>query len=617
MRSVFALVSILLFSANVDFAGTLRVTVKGEMPGQPAITVFDGEILVPLERRREIFTGPYTLKLSPTADSAGKYHLIVELSGLGPDFKNFRYPLTLAVGEKMIIPLVPVKNDASINYTFVIEDDTSSVRKSSYPLNDADKWGLSASIHYLTHWVHGSMADFTWNVKMSYLENIYDQYRGSYKLSMFEKIDFFFHPESTDEVFIDPDLHYAILPNSRRIDLIYGHDIDAATPAPAAELLIYRFWGYGPRWMVTGLAHYYEDGKLALRKSVDKLDPAEILANLSRYDWVNSDTGSIFCGGFVNWLFEIRGFSNFKSLYRQSSPLDFQTNFQETYGTSLLSTIEQYLDYIKNYKPRGGELGYYASIYFGQYRIEKAREYYAELAALDDDDKSDNLSYLAACQYWLGDYEAAGKTYSDLVELSERNPRFLTLKGDIEMALGDFEAATRLYKEAFGDGEYGISGLRLVTILVDRRDLDSAKAIFDELEGNVLRSLNYSIESARLKIISGEAGVDSLLEQTAARALNLTVQSSHDPMNYLTAGRAFALLGEFDRAEQNLDIAYFLERRPYFQALTLLEKGRTADLQGKREQAKSYYEQAASSSGGAYMNMLAEKYIESKYELGM
>lgn len=617
MRSILALVSILLFFADNSPAITLRVGVKGEISSQPAIKVFEGEILLPPGQSREIFTGPYTLKLSPMTDSGGKYDLVIELSGLGPDFKKFRYPMTLAVEEKMIIPSVPVKNDASINYTIVIQDDTSTLRKSNYPLSDAEIWGLSTSIHYLTRWVKGSLADYMWNIKMGYLENTYDHYRNSYKLSMFEKIDFFLHPEPTDEVYLDTDLHYAILPDLRRIDLIYGHNIDAVTPAPAAELLIYRLWGYGPRWMVTGLAHYYEDGKLEMRKFVHQLEPAEILADFSRYDWVKSDTGSIFCGGFVNWLLGNHSFSNFRNLYRQSSLLDFKTNFREIYGISLLSAIEQYLGYIKNYKPGISELGYYASIYFGQNRFEKARGYYAELVALDGDDKSDNLNYLAACQYWLGDYEAAHKTYDDLVDLSGRKPRFLTLKGDTQLALGDFEAATRLYEEAFDEGQYGISGLKLVTILIDRGDLDSAEVIFEKLGGDVLRSLSYSIESARLKLITGTDNVDSLLEQTVARALNLTAQSSHKPLNYLTAGKAFALLGEFDRAEQNLSIAYFLERRLPLQALILLEQGRTADLQGKREEAKSFYEQAAGRGGGAYLNMLAEKYVKSKYELGM
>ena len=313
MRLIVALASIFLLSTIIAFAGALQISVKGDIIGQPAITVFDGEVSVPPGSSREIFTGPYTLKISPTADSEGKYVLVVELSGLGPDFKNFRYPLKLAVGEKMIIPSVPVKNDASINYTFVIQDDTSSMRKSNYSLNDAEIWGLSASIHYLTRWVKGSLADYMWNIKMSYLENTYDQYRNSYKLSTSEKIECFIHPEPTDDVYLDPDLHYTILPNSNRIDLIYGHDIDALTPAPAAEFLIYHLWGYGPRWMVTGLAHYYEDGKLELRKFVDQLDPAETLADFDRHDWVNSDTGTVFCGGFVNWLFSTRSFSNFKT----------------------------------------------------------------------------------------------------------------------------------------------------------------------------------------------------------------------------------------------------------------------------------------------------------------
>ncbi len=617
MRLVFALVSIILFSANIAFAGALQISVKGDIIGQPAITVFDGRVSVPLGNSREIFTGPYTLKLSPTADSAGKYRLLVELSGLGPDFKNFQYPMMLAVGEKMIIPSVPVKNDASINYTFIIQNDTGSVQKFNYSLNDAEIWGSSTSIHYLTRWVKGSLADYMWNIRMSYLEIIYDHYRNSYKLSMFEKIDFFIHPEPTDEVYLDRDLHYSILPNSRRIDLIYGHDVDAVSPAPAAELLIYSLWGYGPRWMATGLAHYYEDGKLEMRKFVHQLEPAGILANFSRYGWVNSDTGSIFCGGFVNWLFETRSFSNFKKLYRQSSPVDFETNFREIYRMSLLSAIEQYIDYIENYKPGSVELGYYASIYFQQKKIEKAREYYAELAALDGNDKSDNLNYLSACQYWLGDYDAADKTYSDLVELSGRSPRFLTLKADTEMTLGDFEAAVRLYEEAFVESQYGISGLRLVGILIDSGDIDSARTIFDKLEGDVLLSPDYSFESARLKIISGEAGVDSLLEQAAALALNLTTQASYNPLHYLTAGRAFTLLGEFDRAEQNLGIAFFLERRPYYQAMIFMEMGRTADLQGRRDEAKDFFEEAARAGGGAYLNMLAKKYMESKYELGM
>lgn len=617
MKIFYSLLTVLVVLANPVGAQALRISLLGEISGEEDGVVFDSHVLIPPGESRSVFTGPYTLKLSPESGESGQYELKVEFLGLGPEYRKYNYSLEPSVAERMIIPSMPVKNEAVINYFITVEDDTSSVSADIDSAETEGAWGISTSIHFTTHWLKGSLADFMWNVKMGRLENIYDQYRHSFKLSIFEKIDLYFHPEWTDEIYLNPGTGYSILPLSRRIDAIFGHDYDAVTPAPAAELLIYRLWGYGPRWMVIGFSHYYDDGRLALRKFADKLDAEKITDDFSRYRWLESDTSAIFLGGFVNWLLENYSQSKFKSLYRESSPLDYGRKFDDIYKIGLREAVSRYLDYVRDYQPQKGELAYYASIYMEQNNLGKAKEYYAELAGIDDDDKKENMSYLAACQFWQGEYGDAERTYDKLIEFSDPDdrPRLLKLKGDMNMAEGDFSKGIGLYKEAFNEGHYGNAGLALVTILVDSEDFKSARDLDSRLEGEVLSMAEYSIESARLKIFYDQPGIDSLLTQVAARALNAAEQAPQNSRYYLIAGTAFGLLGQYDRAQNNLDIAYFLEHRPYFQALALLELGRMNDLRGDRDEALEYYKRIAGTGGGEYLTSLARKYIERPYQL--
>jgi tetratricopeptide (TPR) repeat protein len=622
MRLLVTLLSVFIFVANPVGAQVLRIDLRGEIPDGEGLVVFDGQLLTPAGESRDVFTGPYTLRLLPEVREPGQYVLGVDFLGLGPEYRNYSYSFEQAATEEMLIPSLPLKNEAVINYFITIADDTSSLSPAADSADvdsvaDQGKWGVSASIHFRTHWQQGSLADFMWNVKMSWLENVYDQYRHSFRLSTFEKIDLYFHPEWTDEVYLRPRAGYGILPLSRRIDVVFGHDYNAVTPSLAAELLIYRLWGYGPRWMVVGFSHYYDDGQLVLRNFADKLDAGKITAEFSRYEWLNSDTASIFLGGFVNWLVDIYSQSKFKRLYRLSSPLDYAEKFRQIYDTELRGAVDRYLEYIRSYVPEKGELGYYASINMEQYNLEKARDYYAELASNDDDDKKENLSSLAACQFWLGEYSAAEKTYDELIEISDPDdrPRLLKLKGDMNMALGDFSDGIGLYKEAFNEGNYGNAGLALVTILIDSEDFQSARELHSRLGDDVLSISEYYIESARLRIFYGEPGVDSLLAPVVARAMNGALQTPHYSRYYLIAGMALGMQGQFDKAGENLEIAHFLERRPYYQALALLELGRLFDLKGDHRKAVEYYRRVVGIGGGEYLSSLARKYIEKPYEL--
>ena len=615
MRIVLISIITALCLEGTAIPGVVRLDLKADIHGDTVIDVFRGQLLIPRGDSRDVFAGPFTLALTPKESSKRKYKLEVDLAGLGPDFKKFSYNFDLSIGEKTLIPGLPVKNATTITYSITVLDDTSSFRSYVEDSVIPAEWDTSTTIHYLTRQVRGSLADFTWNNKMGYLENIYDQFRHSYKLSMFNKIDMSFYPEPTDTVYMDSRRHYAILPNSNKINLVYGHDFDAAFPAPAAELLIYKLWGYGPRWMVAGMAHYYDGNDLILRKFAGKLDYEDIRKNILFDAWVDSDTGTVFCGGFVNWLLTTYSFPDFLKLYKDSSPFGYESNFKKIYGKAFGAVLKDFIEYMARYKPESDELEYFASIYLRHNDFARAADLYREMSSASGNKKEENLVNLAACEFWSGDYRTSANIYDTLLTLYGKNPRYMMLKADALLALGDFVPAIKLYEDSFQEFDQGNSGLRLVTILIDEGKIDSARTIFRKLKGEVLGRLDYSIEEARLRISAGEANADSSLMRAADGAIAGTESAPDDPRAYLVAGKAFALLGRYDRAADNLNIAYFLERKPYYLASTLLELGKTADLQGKRKEAIEYYTKASKSAGGVYIDKLCEKYIKSGYRL--
>ena len=611
MRKSTATLIIFLIFISTAYSQTLRIDIKGKLKGSSNCDIFHGQMLLPVGESVEIFTGPYTLKLTAAHASQAPYDIAVSASSLGPDYHNEDFKFLLSQNDPMIIPPLPVKNDVQVLYTLILLDDTSKIDQSEPDPNDTTKWGISETIHYRTHWLKNSLADFMWNIKIGYLEEIYDQYRGSFDLSSFEKIDLYLHPEPTNSVYINPENFYAIQPRIRRIDLVYGNEIDAADPRPGAELLIYRMWGYGPRWMVTGLAGYYFDNDLQVNDYIDRLNVKKIETIFGDEFKVDSDTGREIAGAFVHWLTDTQNIVRFTSLFRQSTTLDFTEKFNRIYGESLDKAISDFIDHMNNFEAGASELSYYASIYTAQGYYKPACEYYKELLDRKDKYSEKFRQPLGMCQFWAGDYPAALKTFN-----------YYTLKGDsldgiymaakISMAIDDSsKQAQTIYKELIGK-KYSLAIIDWATILLDRSKTDSASAILKNMNDKEKDLPQYNLTIGILRAITGQA-TDSILNVVATNALSGAAAGPQDPSFYLTAGRAFMYMGKYDKAKENLETSIFLEQRPYFIGQTLLELGRLMDLQGKRDEAKGYYKSIIKMNAGDHEKTMARKYLYKKY----
>ncbi len=590
---------------DIRLTGILQDSLtKNEIPGH--------KFLIPQNQTVEIFTGPYTIGFSALRDSSGIYDIAAELFGLGPDYHHATYNLKIATGDSLPIPSQPVRDGEIVKYMITLLDDTSSVPTVEEALDDTTAWSVTETIHYRTHWLKGSYADFLWALKMGYLENVYNRYRSSFQLSSFDKIDYYMHPDTRTAAYLDPRLNYSIQPRKRQIDLVFGRDIDVATPRPAAELLMYRMWGYGPRWMVTGFAGFYEDNFLQLRKFAGDFGPEQLAERFIDEAWVDSDTGRIVSGAFCRWLTDNRDIANFKNLYDRSTVLNFQRQFENIYKQSFTKTAEEFLGYVKSYKPREKELTYYASEYLGRGNYKRAEEYYEETLKTYGARSLASIRPYAVCEYWSGNYEKAA-------ELLKREPTPLKsedefFRTDMELALGKVDQAIKSYRKLYFDSKFDQAGLQLASIYLDRGEIKECGAILDSMSNSMKASSDYQLAVGRLKLSQGMPA-DTALATVVALALGQAQTTTNEPVNYLLAGQALLLMKKFDKAREYLDIAEFLEKRPYFQGCIYLEYGKLADLQGQREDANEYYKRVIEIKSGEYQKSLARNYLKNKYEL--
>ncbi len=604
---------LLLFLVNVPLGKNLKINISAELVqlGQK-VSIFDGDIIIPEGVEHDVFTGPFTIRTGAKSAGSGSYDFSVSVFGLAPDYHNSEYKFDLKPSEKMLIPSLLVKKGSVANYFITLLDDTSSAYEGGYSVKDTANWGTSETIHYQTHWVKGSLIDFTWNKEMGYLELLYNKYRKSYKLSEYNRINLYIHPEPTTEVYLDKNYNYSVQPKSLRIDLVQGHDIKALTPLPACELLMSRQWGYGPRWMVTGFANYYDDNMLALREFIARYDIDTAVKLLKNENGVRGDKESVFCGAFVFWLLQNESFPNFKKLYIQSTVLDFEQKFIDVYTYSLREALRRFLEHAVSYQPIRGELDYYASLFFERDDMRKAGKYYKELIKSGEGNRALNLKRLAACYFWTGEYNAADSLYDLMLELDDGLAETRFMKGEMALAKGGLQAARGFFEKSY-DAGYSTAGTKLALLSLDEGDIESASELLDRLDKDARRLLDYSIEKGRLMIYRG-GNADSLLNQAIGRAINSSNNIPHDPRVYVVMGKAYALLSNYEKAMYNFDTAYFLETNYYNLGAILLEMGKTEDLLGSRKKAKARYRQVIGSGGGDYQKSLAKKYIEMPFE---
>ena len=161
---------------------------------------------------------------------------------------------------------LPAKNDW-YRYYYRITNDTSQ----QYGYLSKDSLTNNESIHFHARILRDSYTDYKWQARQGYLENYFDNFRKSQKVTRIGKLNLYVFPSGnyTGGIDIQSGIGFDI-PHGACY-LVYGEHFDSALPENIERFIIYENWGYSARALAVGFSRYYLDDDYQAKKVLDRL----------------------------------------------------------------------------------------------------------------------------------------------------------------------------------------------------------------------------------------------------------------------------------------------------------------------------------------------------------
>lgn len=551
-----------------------------------------------------VFIPPYTLHfyITPLPDST--YQARIDFYELGPAFKDYHFEKELVMEGWQTVENLESKG-LKFDYHFVIFSDTVNY------FNYLPKDSLTnfESIHFRSWIWRSSYADYKWEMRKGLLENTYNFYRKEHKVMRSGKIDFHVYPSSYNTPFINnlTGVGYDFTGNS--MFAAFGDNFDSALPQHTQLYIIYETWGYSARSLAAGYSRYLLDDNYRARSTIENMTVTDIKSVLMDEYPSDRDKADIICGAFVKYLVDSYGVPQLKKLYKNSKPSSFA--FETAYGKNFDDMITAFIEYENNLRLSESDAYYLASLFSSQMWFDRAMEYNIWLGS-QPVRRDFHLKNLGAAFFHNGNYEESQKSYAVYLE---RNPEEAEARYLIAMSilrLGRIKQALRYFEEVADSFENAAK--MLAEIYLDKNELQKAEKYLSKI--SEYPDSWTSLLKARLAYAKNETGIaGSIVKKALSQSNAIITAAPGEARGYIYAAYAFMLDGRYEESQSELEVALFVENRPYYRGSIFLALGRLADIQGRRQLATENYQKAIETNSGEYIHLLAEQYMDKPFRL--
>jgi tetratricopeptide (TPR) repeat protein len=581
------------------------------------------ERVVELELDKETFSfqGNFTLYITPSIPEYPLLNLRIELYTIGPDFQRVFKERVVGKDEIVSLGSIRVKNGRVFKVTLIpkIMEDEERGSPCEYDLTDPDIWYSDVSVRFEYHYLKNSLADYHWNINKSYLEREFKKLEKYFNFFYPRKIDYHLCPCRLPHVTWDERFGISIDPVKNNVFVLYNQkEKTVDSPAPWFAVF-YEYWGYAPAFVVEGasgclgLGHYYAK-KLKNKGEIIPLSRLQVTKDYRSY---SARIAFAEASSFIRFLIDSYGTGEFKKFYQEVTDLTFDQVFEKIYLKRLSRVESEWLAFLDSYEILYDDLAYFANIEFSYNHFETSIPIFEDLLDMAET-QSESLNAqqaLGNSYYMSGKYEQALLIYQEKSRYYTQDPRVFNTLGNICYLLGDFKSSEVNYHKAKDlDTAYAdpLIGLGKLHLILD--ELDSALLYFDMAEKRDVDpegSINLNLEKAKIDKILG----DSLVAQEEVKkALDFSrVFLSHVPeraVPYLKVGESFLEMGYPDSALLYLQLAEFLEDRPFYQGELFLTMGKAYHLTGEEDMARFYFEKVLDNASAVTDKKEAEKFLD-------
>jgi tetratricopeptide (TPR) repeat protein len=559
------------------------------------------------------------------ADSAGVFFTVhVNTHAQQPHNYAQRYQVEYGLPAR----LTGIIGKTGTNYTLTmmplerIDIDTSSCHWVHYA---PDHFKVDPTAYFDLYYVERSLADFYWNVARGMLDT---EYRNFAKLNNFNlpgKYMIYLCPCEVPSVIWDDRFGMMIDPTRMSAYGICSRDANSVEPFLINYLAVLRNYGYSPAFLAEGYANYsvslvYDTKEILRRVGSVSLDS---LLDTHTYFTYDPETADCVASTFVRYLVDQYTLDKFLDLYRQADDLNLRTKLQEVYGKSvadLAAEWQRYVDTVRvTYRDISQSLDiaeamrqYGAAAHYAQEKVRLAASRADSITALGD---------LVRTSFFNGNYYAAQDMQAALAHLDSVKTASWVSLASYQMMNGEYDAATASLDRAQSlDSTSQIVSFNRGLNCLNRGDVAHAREIFTAIVEHPVGNGGLNETRALLGHILLASGETADRQRAFGYFTQATGELSgqskqHDPSSYrlLWLGIAYLGVGDTGNAWDILQVAWFLENRPFYAGMINLWLGKIADVRGERDVARDFYGQVLSGASAHYHQEEARRYMESPY----
>ncbi len=544
---------------------------------------------------------------------------------LGPPAHTESKGFTVEYGLPAVIGDIEGKGAARYALWLVplgaVEIDTSLC-----PFNSqvAGTFSITPTAHTDLYVVPNSLGDYYSLPIRDFFEGEYRAFKQLFNLGLPGKYNLFICPCAIHNVIWDQRFAMSIDPTRSTAYVIVSVDGNSADPFALLQAAVLRNMGYAPPFLSEGLAGYFSFASFDMRQVLAENRAIPLVDLFSTIRYFNADPviADRTAASFVKFLIDNYSMARFQELYRSSDDLNLAERVEHVYGRTVADLEASWKTYVDTVPVTAEQFRLYAE------RAEQMRDYrhmqqYAEayLAhAATEEDSVASLNLLKRVHFFTGDYYRATEVMETLTRMNPESSRnwmelaaYRMMNGYYEQARADLMKASSLDST----DQLVTFNLALNHLVAGERDRAS-ELLFDVVTspssaaGREARVLLADILRTSDNEDDRALAVTYLKEAIAVSEQELRIRRA-SAAAYLWSGMAHLGLGETDVASELLDVALFLETRPFYIGLIYLSLGKVADVLGDRAAARDFYGRVLAVASSDYHQKEARQYLDHPY----
>ena len=596
----------------------------GQDNGQRVLLYSDTTTLVKnMSSSAFLFGVSVDLKLTKVDSTGVEYD--VHLVTLGPQAKTLAKRFTSDYELPGIIGGIEVKKDVyhSISIVPLMQTEVD-LRQCSYNHNSSD-FSITPSANLDLHHLPQSLADYHAVSIKSLIETEYRQFRDFFHFKLAGKQDLYLFPCQGYSTMWDKRFGSSFDPTRSNVYALYRSGMNTADPFLLIHGAVLRSYGYAPLFLSEGFANYFSLAISGMKQAVaDKTSlPLGDMLNTKSYLSADPLIADVTSATFVRFLIDEYTFDKFVLLYEKADDINLEQLLIDIYNMPVSELEKGWLDYVDTVTIDNRQYGQFAQRAEQMFNYPLMLEYTKKFAA-GAVSKADSLyryNQLSRAYFFNGDYYNASETQELLVKIDSQNydswlglATFRMMNGEIEIASADLIRSHAL------DSLNAIVGFNLV---LNQLLLGDTLLAVQSLNNLIGRGKAGQIQ-AECRVMLGDILKDSGKPEDTMQARDyftvaLSIFSQQQQSNpalatpYMWSGIALIGLGDAENARDQLELALFLESRPFYIGMINLWLGKTADISNNRQTAEDYYSQVLSAESASYHQDEARRLLEKPF----